>query len=284
MNTNGRELFLKDEVCEIVAYLGPQATFTHSATRTHFGDNVTCEACETIGDVFSCVQDGTANYGVVPIENSTEGAVTHTLDQFAGSPLKIYAEIYLSISHNVLAKVPQNKITHLYSHPQVFGQCRNWLRANMPGVDQIAVSSTARAAEMAAQEADAGALASSLAAELYGLDILTKDIQDLSGNITRFLVISTQRAEPTGHDKTSVLFAVKHEVGALYGALKAFKNSGINMMKIESRPSKEKAWEYHFFVDIEGHVRDRRVENALAGMSESCTFVSVLGSYPNLQK
>ena len=264
----------------VIAYLGPPATFTHQAARSRFGGSVSYEPCETISDVFAVVQKKSADYGVVPIENSTDGAVTHTLDQFTDTPLKICAEIYLPISHNLLAKGPKEQIKRLYSKPEVFGQCRRWLHENMPGVELVSSSSTARAAETAAREPGSGALASALTADLYGLDLLEQDIQDLGGNTTRFLVIGPRCGPPTGQDKTSLFFGVKHRVGALYHALGAFMKNQINMTKIESRPSKTKAWEYYFFVDIEGHADDPPVKQALQDLAEHCTLMTVLGSYP----
>ena len=263
-----------------IAYLGPQATFTHQAARTRFGASVQYTACETIGEVFAEVEKKAADYGVVPIENSTDGAVTHTLDQFTDTPLKICAEIYLPISHSLLSKSPREKIRRLYSKPEVFGQCRRWLHENLPGVDLISSSSTARAAETAAKEPDSGALASSLAAELYGLNVLEQNVEDLGGNTTRFLVIGKGYGKPTGSDKTSVFFGVKHKVGALYDALSAFKAYSINLTKIESRPSRTKAWEYYFFVDFEGHADDPHAQKALAELGEHCTVMTVLGAYP----
>lgn len=264
----------------VIAYLGPSATFTHQAARSRFGGSVQYMDCETIGDVFGAVEKKRADYGVVPIENSTDGAVTHTYDQFTDTTLKICAEIYLPISHTLMAKVPREQIRRIYSKPEVFGQCRHWLHENMPGVSLVPVSSTARGAEMAAREPECGALASTLAAELNGLNILARDVQDLGGNTTRFLVIAKSFGKPTGNDKTSVFFAVKHKVGALYDALSAFKKYKINMTKIESRPSKTKAWEYYFFVDLEGHAEDEHLQKSLADLGEHCTLMTVLGSYP----
>ncbi len=263
-----------------IAYLGPSATFTHQAARARFGGSVEYVACETIGEVFNAVQKQTADYGVVPIENSTEGAVTHTLDEFAGTTLKICSEIYLPIAHHVLAKGTRGDIRRLYSNPQVFGQCRRWLYQHMPEAELIPVSSTARAAEMAAGEEGSGALAGELAAELYGLTVLERDIQDIGGNTTRFLVIGKSYGEPTGNDKTSLLFGVKHRAGALCRTLEVLKKHGLNMTKIESRPSKTKAWEYYFFVDIEGHVAEPRVKTALDELGEHCSVLTVLGAYP----
>lgn len=264
----------------VVAYLGPRATFTHQAARSRFGGSVQYMDCETISDVFCAVEKKRADYGVVPIENSTDGAVTHTLDQFTDTSLKICAEIYLPISHSLMANIPREQIERIYSKPEVFGQCRHWLHENMPGVSLVPVSSTARGTEMASREPGCAALASTLAAELYGMNILDQDVQDLGGNTTRFLVIAKSFGKPTGNDKTSVFFAVKHKVGALYDALSAFKKYNINMSKIESRPSKSKAWEYYFFVDVEGHAEDEHVQKSLADLGEHCTLMTVLGSYP----
>lgn len=263
-----------------IAYLGPQATFTHEAARARFGTSVDYVSCETITDVFALVQKHAALYGVVPIENSTEGAVTHTLDQFVETPLKICAEIYLPISLHLMAKCDRKRIQRIYSKAEVFGQCRRWLHSHLPGVDTIAVSSTARAAEMAARENDSGALAGALAAELYGLNNLAQNVQDMGGNVTRFLVIGQQFGKPTGEDKTSIFFAVRHKVGALHDALSTLKKHSVNMTKIESRPSRSKAWEYYFFVDLEGHAADPHLQKALEEMAEHCILLTVLGSYP----
>lgn len=264
----------------VVAFLGPSATFTHQAARTRFGGSVEYSPCETISDVFAAVERRAASYGVVPIENSTDGAVTHTLDEFTNTPLKICAEVYLPISHNLMAAGPKSSLRRVYSKPEVFGQCRRWLHENLPGVELLSASSTARAAELAAKEEGTGAIASDLAADLYGLKILARDIQDMGGNTTRFLVIAQNYGPPTGKDKTSIFFAVKHKVGALYSSLETFKAYNINMTKIESRPSKTKAWEYYFFVDIEGHADDPQVKKALEEMSEHCTLMTILGAYP----
>jgi chorismate mutase/prephenate dehydratase len=263
-----------------VAYLGPPSTFSHQAARSRFGGSVEYYSCETISDVFDSVEKETADYGVVPVENSTEGAVTFTLDRLAETSLRICAELYLPISNSLLARVPRERIKKLYSHPQVLGQCRQWLQREMSGVEIIPVASTARAAELAAQEKNAGALSSQLAAEIYGLDSLESDVQDMSGNTTRFLVVGHDQNAPSGDDKTSLLFAVQHKAGALYGALESFKKFGLNMTKIESRPSRSKRWEYYFFVDVEGHAEDARVKRAMADIARHCALITVLGSYP----
>ena len=266
-----------------VAYLGPAATFTHEAARSRFGASVKMIDCDTIADVFGAVQKRQADYGVVPIENSTEGAVTYTLDEFLDTPLKICAEIYLQISHHLLSKGSKRQVKRILSNPQVFGQCRNWLHKEMPHAELIPVTSTARAAAMASKMKASAAIAGLLTAEMYGLKIIASDIHDMIGNTTRFLVIAEKYGEATGNDKSSILFSVKHKAGALYSALESFKRYGINMTKIESRPSCLKAWEYFFFVDIEGHVEDEKVRKALKDFHSHCTLLNILGSYPSAQ-
>jgi len=262
-----------------ICYLGPPATFTHQAARSKFGASVEYHPAGSIADVFAAVENGNADYGVVPIENSTEGAVTHTFDQFTATTLKICAEIYLPISLCLLSSVAEEKISRVCSKQEVFGQCRRWLNANMSGVEFDAVNSTTLAAEMASKS-DCAAIASKFAAELYGLDILAENIQDVSGNTTRFLVIGRSCSEPSGDDKTSIYFGIKDKVGALHDALNALKSNDVNMSKIESRPSGDKVWEYVFFVDFEGHADSPHVQKALKEMEEHCAVLTVLGSYP----
>jgi chorismate mutase/prephenate dehydratase len=263
-----------------IAYLGPPATFTHQAARQRFGASVKYLSCDTISDVFLWVEKGHADYGVVPIENSTEGAVTHTLDEFAETPLKITAEIYLPISQHLLASGTKSSIRKIYSKPEVFGQCRRFLQSEMGGVDLIPVSSTARAAEIAASEPGSGALASLQAAETYRLDVIASEVQDMRGNTTRFLVVGRTCGKPTGEDRTSLLFAVQHKVGALHRALSAFSANEVNLCKIESRPNRTKAWEYCFYVDVEGHVDDSSVQRAIEQLAPECAILRILGSYP----
>ena len=263
-----------------VAYLGPQATFSHIAALKRFGSQVEYISCNTIADVFMGVERGDAHYGVVPIENSIEGAVTHTLDMFLDSDLKICAQIILDVSHNLLARCPLLNVKRVYSNPQVFGQCRLWLQENLHKAETIEVSSTTRAAQIAAKEKNSACIASALAAKVYKLKILAKDIEDSPHNITRFLVIGKTQVSRTGKDRTSVLFSIKDRVGALHEMLLPFKKNGINLTKIESRPSKKKAWDYYFFVDLEGHFSDAKVQKALNELERSCTFLKTLGSYP----
>ncbi len=264
----------------VIAYLGPEATFTHMAARKKFGASVKYAAADSIADIFCEVERGYADYGVVPIENSIEGAVTHTLDMFIDATQKIRAEIFLDVSHCLLANCPADEVRRIYSNPQVFGQCRIWLRNNYPKAELVEVSSTARAAELAVKEPGAAALASDLAAEIYGLTILQEAIEDSGKNETRFLVVGASSADRSGDDKTSILVSVADRVGALYNLLHPFKKHGINLTKIESRPSKKKAWEYYFFVDLMGHIKDRNVAAALKELGKHSLFIKHLGSYP----
>jgi chorismate mutase / prephenate dehydratase len=266
----------------LIAHLGPQATYSHMAAVKKFGASLRYQPMPSIADVFAEVAKGRADYGVVPIENSTEGAVTHTYDMFVDSELKVCAQIVLPIRHNLMAAGPRDQIKKLYSIAQVFAQCRQWLQLNMPDAELIEVSSSTRAAEIAKSEPNSGALASSLAAELYGLKIHDANIQDSSENVTRFLVIGRKYPPRTGNDKTSLMYSVQDRVGALHDTIASFKKFKINMTKIESRPSKKKAWEYYFFVDILGHCDDARVKKALAELAKHTMFVKILGSYPNV--
>ncbi len=264
-----------------VAFLGPQATFTHQAALKRFGSQVEYKSCENITDVFVEVEKDNVSYGVVPIENSTDGAVNHTLDMFVDSDLKICSEVILNITHNLMATCEKEDIKKIYSKGEVFGQCRIWLQNNMPGVDLIEVSSTSKAASMAAKEKGSACIASSLAGQIYGLKLLAKSIQDSAHNITRFFVIGKNQVGITGKDKTSLLMLVKDKVGALHDMLVPFKKYGINLNKIESRPFKRKAWEYYFFVDLEGHRDELKVKKTIEELELNCKFLKVLGSYPS---
>jgi chorismate mutase/prephenate dehydratase len=230
--------------------------------------------------VFTEVSKNRADYGVVPVENSTEGVVTHTLDMFVDSDLKVVAQIILPIQHCLIGRCRKADIRKLYSHPQALAQCRRWLQEHLPGVEIIETSSTTRAAELAARQKRAAAIASSLAAERYRLEILDYDIQDNAANATRFLVLGRHCSPPTGNDRTSLMISTMDAVGALHRALAPFRKHRINMTKIESRPSKRKAWEYFFFIDCDGHMEDVRVAKAIRLLEQQCSFVKVLGSYP----
>ncbi len=263
-----------------IAYLGPAATFTHQAALQRFGTSVRYTPHKTIADVFSEVAKRHADFGVVPVENSTEGVVTHTLDLFMDSELRIVAQIVMPISQCLLARGPRSRIRRLYIHPQSLAQCREWLRRNLPDVEIIETASNARSAELAAREPGAAAVAGLLAAEQYGLPVLEHNIQDNADNATRFLVLGRQCSAPTGHDRTSLMFCVADRPGALHGAIAPFRKYRINMTKIESRPSKRKAWQYYFFVDCDGHAQDPKVARAISELGRHCVFVKVLGSYP----
>lgn len=264
-----------------IAYLGPEFTFTHLASIKKFGASVSYTGCETITDVFAEVEKERADYGVVPIENSIDGAVTHTQDMFIDSELKICSEVYLEVSHNLLSREPdKKKIKKVYSKSQVFGQCRLWVEANLPGVELVEVSSTAKAAEIVSKERFSACIAGELAAKKYKLKVLCGSIEDSLHNVTRFLVIGKMEAKPTKKDKTSIMFSVKDRPGALHDILVPFKRHGINMMKIESRPSKIRAWEYYFFVDIKGHYHEAKAARALRELGRLAAYMKILGSYP----
>src|SRR5207244_415289 len=266
-----------------IAYLGPEATFTHQAAIRRFGSSLRYSAQKTISDVFTEVSLNRADYGVVPVENSTEGVVTHTLDMFVDSDLKIVAQIVLPVQHCLLSNYKRSQVKKLFAHPQSLGQCRGWVQNNLPRAEIVETSSNARSAEFAAKEKESAAIAGVLAAEKYGLGVLEYDIQDNATNATRFLVLGRQCSPATGKDRTSLMFSIVDQVGALYRALAPFRRFRINMTKIESRPSKRKAWEYFFFVDCDGHMSDSKVAKALALLGEQCSYVKVLGSYPNAE-
>ena len=264
-----------------IAYLGPEATFTHIAAIKKFGKSLDYIECSSIADVFTEVERGRADYGVVPIENSTEGAVNHTLDMFIDSDLKICSEMYLPIKHNLLSKHSKmSAVKRVYSHEQVFAQCRKWLEDDLPNAKLIPCASTAGAAGLAAVGKGRAAIASEVAADEHKLNLLASSIEDSAHNITRFLIIGTQEVKQTKHDKTSIVFSMKDKAGALHNVLVPFKKSNINLTKIESRPSKKKAWKYYFFVDMEGHKNSSSVKKALRALRKECLFVKVLGAYP----
>ena len=269
-----------------VAYLGPVATFTHLAAIKKFGKNTEFIPCVGIDEVFFNVSRQKARYGVVPVENSIEGAVNYTLDMFVDSDLKICAEIVLEITHSLMAKKNikvLKGIRKIYSHPQVFSQCRGWLQENFPRAELVPCSTTARAAELAKRNKDSACIGNKAVASVYGLGVLAEDIGDKVFNITRFLVISREDALPTGNDKTSLIFSIKDRVGALYDALYSFRKNRVNLTKIESRPSKKKVWDYYFFVDLEGHRNASKVKQSLESLEKKAQFVKILGSYPRVK-
>ena len=264
-----------------IAYMGPEATFSHLASLKKFGSSVGHVACDNVAEVFSKVESGDCDYGVVPIENSIEGVVTHTMDLLAESDLKICSQVLLDVTHHLMSKGSLSQIKEVYSHPQILGQCRQWLLKNMPKAHLIPAVSSTKAAQMVAVKKNAACIASQIAAPLYGLTILKSNIQDSAHNITRFLVISTMDVPPTGKDRTSLVFSIKDKVGALHAMLTPFMRNKINLTKIESRPSKKKAWDYYFFVDCEGHQSDPKVGRALSQLEGMCKFLKILGSYPD---
>lgn len=263
-----------------VAYLGPEATFTHQAALAKFGHSVEYIPTNSISDVFYEVETWRADYGVVPIENSTDGAVNHTLDMFIDSELRICSEIVFEVSHCLLARCRKEDIKRVYSKGEVFGQCKLWLRANLPQAELIETSSTSRAAEIAREKPGSAAIASEIAATLYGLRVVARSIQDISRNVTRFLVMGRSESPRSGDDKTSVMFYTRDRVGALHDILEVFKEGGLNLTMIESRPSGKKPFEYYFFADFVGHISDRKVASTLEKLRKKCGILKVLGSYP----
>ena len=267
-----------------VAYLGPESTFTHEAARRAFGGSVGLEPAATVADVFSRVERGEAQHGVVPVENSMEGAVTHTLDELMGSPLRICGEVYLPISQNLLSREgSRERVEKVYSHPMALAQAGAWLRRELPHAAIEEAESTAEAARLASEEGGVAAIGSSLAADYYGLRILATDIQDARTNATRFIVLGREWAGPTGRDKTSVVFSFKNRPGGLRDALSAFAEEGIDLRRIESRPSRRRAWTYVFFADFGGHPEDEPVRRALSKLEEHTTYLTLIGAYPEVR-
>lgn len=265
-----------------VAYLGPESTFTHEAARRAFGTSVRLEPLATVSEVFSSVE-GDAQHGVVPVENSMEGTVAHTLDELMASPLKICGEVYLPVSQNLLfGGESLGEIEKVCSHPMALAQASAWLRRELPHTPLEEVESTGEAARRAAEEPGMAAVGSAIAAEAYGLNVLARGIQDARTNATRFIVLGRKWAGPTGRDKTSVVFSFKNRPGGLRDALSAFAEEGIDLKRIESRPSRQRAWTYVFFADFEGHPEDERVERALARLEELTIYLNLIGAYPEV--
>ncbi|MCD6548364.1 MAG: prephenate dehydratase [Thermodesulfobacterium sp.] len=268
-----------------VAYLGPEATFSHIAALNYFGTSAELVPVETIVDIFEEVSSERVSFGVVPIENSIEGVVATTLDAIYEYGLKACGEIYESISHHLMNQTGRiEDIKKIISHPQAIAQCRKWLRKKLPSVPVETVSSTALAAKWAAVDESVGAIASLVAAKLYHLQIVAKNIEDIKGNSTRFWIIGKTEVPPTGNDKTSLLFSVADRPGALFDVLKCFAERKINLTKIESRPSKDEPWKYVFFLDCEGHIKDEIIKSCLEEMQNYCLQVIWLGSYPRGQR
>ncbi len=265
----------------LVGFLGPEATFTQQATLKHFGHSVRAQSYDSIEEVFRQIERGTIEYGVVPVENSTEGIVSHTLDQFICSPLKIVGEVQLYIHHYLVSKEEMlAQVETIYSHRQSFAQCRQWLQDYCPHCKQVEVSSTAAAALLTQKTSKSAAIASKNAIEYYGLHALYKNIEDHADNVTRFLVIGCHVVPPSGYDKTSVLVSTKNRPGALARLLKIFADHDISMTRIESRPTRTANWEYVFFIDVEGHAECVPLQSALKQLGKSANLFKLLGSYP----
>jgi chorismate mutase/prephenate dehydratase len=264
-----------------IAFLGPAGTFTQAAAFKHFGHSVTTVPFGAIDEVFREVEAGSTDYGVVPVENSTEGVINHTLDLLLSSPLKICGEVELRIHQNLMSRAGGlAAIKRVYSHSQSLAQCREWLDTHLPAAERIVASSNAEAARIAVEEAGAAAVAGETAAELYGLTILQRNIEDQPDNTTRFLVLGKEGVPPSGRDKTSLLVSTRNKPGALFQLLDPLAKHGISMTRIESRPSRQGMWEYVFFLDIEGHGQEERVAKALSELEQEASLFKILGSYP----
>jgi chorismate mutase/prephenate dehydratase len=263
-----------------IAYLGPGGSFSHTAALLKFGKSVEYEPLADIHSIFDEICKGHCDLGIVPVENSIGGGVIETLDALIDTDVRICAEVLMTIHHNLLANCTLEEVEKVYSKPEVFAQCRNWLASTFEEANTIAVASTAKAAQMAAEESYAAAIGSRVAADLYGLQVICENIEDITNNVTRFLVVSREDARPTGEDKTAILFSTAHKAGALVDVLEVFRKYSINMTSIESRPSKKREWEYYFFVDLVGHRADERVQAGLEEARQHCLQLSILGSFP----
>jgi chorismate mutase/prephenate dehydratase len=265
-----------------VAFLGPEGTFTQEAALKHFGDSAISVPMAAIDEVFRDVLAGSCNYGVVPVENSTEGVISHTLDSFMDSSLKICGEVELRIHQNLLIGPNTNKdnITRVYSHAQSLAQCRQWLNSNLPNVERVAVSSNAEAAKRVQGEWNSAAIAGDMSCQLYGLEKLNDKIEDNPDNSTRFLIIGRQEVPPSGDDRTSIVVSVQNKTGALHDLLEPFRRNNVDMTRLESRPSRSSKWSYVFFIDFVGHIEDASVAAVLKELSADVADLKVLGSYP----
>jgi chorismate mutase/prephenate dehydratase len=269
-----------------ICHFGQPGAFTHLAAKLKFGESVSYAPIEDILTVFTEVEKGHADYGVAPIENSTDGSITDTIDAFLATNLRIVNELHLRVRHHLMSASPRAEIKRVYSRHTVFRQCRGWLAANMPGVELVEIVSTTKAAERAAKEPGSAAIGHRDAAKAFGLPIVASDIQDNPNNVTRFVVIGqpNRAAEPTGNDKTSLMFGVQDRPGALYDCLLPFHQAKLNLTRIESRPSRRKPWEYLFFIDLAGHQRDAAITAALATLRANTSTCEVLGSYPKAEQ
>lgn len=264
-----------------VAFLGPEGTFTQQAVVKHFGNAVNTIPSATIDEIFTSVEGGACQFGVVPVENSTEGVISHTLDRLLNSHLKICGEVEIRVHQNLMGCAANlEDITEVFSHQQSLAQCRKWLEKNLPQAKLTAVSSNAEAAKLAVGNPNVAAIAGRVAAEIYELDILAKNIEDEPNNTTRFIIIGQQISSPTGRDKTSLVVSTGNKPGALHKVLEPFAQMEVDMLNIESRPSRQGIWDYVFFIDIDGHCEDDKVANALALLKKQVTMLKLLGSYP----
>ncbi|MEW6202097.1 MAG: prephenate dehydratase [bacterium] len=264
-----------------VAFLGPQATFSHSAAIAVFGTSIVEHQCADIDGVFDEVEKGLADFGMAPIENSTEGVISSSLDRIAESPVMVCGEVYVEVALCLLSCAKSiDKIKKIYTHIKPLEQCGEWVKAQWRKWEIVQVSSSGEAARLARGSATAGAIASRLAAQIYGLNILEERIENIRDNRTRFLVIGKTSMPPTGKDKTSVVFSVRHEAGTLYRALKAFEKYEVNLTMIQARPSRKAPWEYIFFVDMQGHADEKNIKLALDEMKKQTIYMKILGSYP----
>lgn len=272
---------LAAEMPMTVSYLGPEGTYTQAAVIKHFGQAVKTLDVKTIADVFRTVELGKAHFGVVPVENSTEGVITHTLDCFSTSHLKVCGEVQLPISHQLLSNADGiSAITTVYGHSQALAQCRGWLQDNLPDAELIAATSNAEAAIIASKNNSSAAVASEMAGELYKINTLASGIEDEKNNTTRFLIIGNHGFAACGDDKTSIMLTTPNKVGSLFELLKPLYDNGVDMTRIESRPSRQTNWEYVFFIDIRGHMDDERVSQALTELEAHAAFFKLIGSYP----
>ncbi len=264
-----------------IAYLGPEGSFSHQAVRARFGMSIQSLQFPSIPEVFKSVETGKCDYGVVPIENSSEGLVNSTLDMLVNSELQIYSEIYIKISLYLLGfDSDLSKITKLYGIKIANSQCKNWVAANLPNCEIIETSSTAKAAQIVAEKKEGAAIASKIAGDIYGLNTIRENIEDLPNNSTRFLIIGRSQCLPTGKDKTSMVFSLSDKPGSLFLTLKPFYEKNINLSKIESRPTRRNSWQYNFFVDFNGHEKDPEINEIISEIRDRATFFRILGSYP----
>ena len=265
-----------------IGYLGPEGTWSHQAALSRFGDSVELIPYSSFAHIFAAVERNEVNYGVIPLENSTHGNVVQAMDFFAHTHLRICAQIHQSVQNCLMANTTANNIRTIYSHPQVLGQCSQWLQTNYPHADQIPTASSTAAARMAVENASSGAaaLGSPLAARLHGLNILAEQVQDIATNTTRFVVIGAQDTKPSGNDRTTICFTVPHKPGGLVDVLEHFRTYGINIFSLDSRPTRDRAWEYLFYIDVDGHETQEPLSTCLAELKAECPIFRVLGSYP----